>query len=143
MFDHTLLTRGESGQSERKILSDLQLMFMEMKKYGRNTIIQLSQMNRDIEDTARISNPSLHFPMRKDIFGGDSIFQSSDYVIILHRPEILGIKAYGVQAWPVENYVYLHVLKNREGDLKVLQFWNNLKYNSIEDVAPKITTSNK
>lgn len=137
ILDHTLLTRGRSGSSERATLSDLQQMFMEIKKYGMNTIIQISQMNRDIEDKDRIANQTLHFPMRRDIFGGDSIFQASDYLLVLHRPELLGIKVYGPKAWPTENYVYMHFLKNREGDLKILQFWNNLKYNRIEDVSPK------
>ncbi|HSH50591.1 MAG TPA: DnaB-like helicase C-terminal domain-containing protein [Bacteroidales bacterium] len=137
ILDHTLLTKGRIGSSERQTLSELQQMFMEIKKYGRNTIIQISQMNRDIEDNNRISNPSMHFPMRKDIFGGDSIFQTSDYLLVLHRPELLGIRVYGTRAWPVENYVYMHILKNREGGLKILQFWNNLKYNRIEDVPEK------
>lgn len=73
MLDHTLLTRGETGDSERKILSDLQQLFMEIKKVGKTTIIQLSQLNRDIEDESRISKASMHFPMRRDIFGGKLI----------------------------------------------------------------------
>ena len=143
ILDHTLLTRGFMGSSERETLSDLQQMFMEIKKYGRNTVIQISQMNRDIEDKDRIANQTLHFPMRRDIFGGDSVFQASDYLIVLHRPELLGIKVYGPKAWPTENYVYMHFLKNREGDLKVLQFWNNLKYNRIEDVSDEEKKSEK
>jgi replicative DNA helicase len=90
ILDHTLLTKGKAGESERQILTDLQRLFMEIKKYGKTTIIQLSQMNRDIEDKDRITNPSLHFPTRRDIFGSDSLFQTSDYVIVIHRPELLG-----------------------------------------------------
>lgn len=142
LLDHTLLTRGRQGSSERETLSQLQQMFMRVKKFGRNTIIQLSQMNRDIEDKDRIQNQSMHFPMRRDIFGGDSIFQASDYLIVLHRPEILGIKIYGPNAWPTDNRIYMHFLKNREGDLKVLQFWNNLKYNRIEDISPQQENTN-
>ncbi len=133
MLDHTLLTRGQTGDTERKVLSDLQKMFMQQKKIGRTSIIQLSQMNRDIEDNSRIINPALHFPMRKDIFGGDSLFQASDYVIVIHRPEILGIQQYGKRGLPTKNKVYLHFLKNRDGEVKVLQFENNLKYNRIEE----------
>jgi len=133
MLDHTLLTRGKLGDSERKILADLQYMFMRVKKIGRTSIIQLSQMNRDIEGTDRITNPSMHFPMRKDIFGGDSLFQASDYLLVLHRPEMLGITQYGKKGWPTKNKVYLHMLKNRDGEVKVLQFDNNLKYNRIEE----------
>ena len=138
MLDHALLTRGQMGDSERKVLSDLQKMFMQQKKVGITTIIQLSQMNRDIEDNTRITNPALHFPMRKDIFGGDSLFQASDYVIVIHRPEILGIQQhnYGKKGLPTKNKVYLHFLKNRDGEVKVLQFENNLKYNRIEE-APR------
>jgi len=137
ILDHTLLTRGRLGESEREILAKLQYMFMELKKYGRNTIIQLSQLNRDIESVDRIANHSMHYPMRKDLFGGDSIFQASDYVMVLHRPETLGISDYGLRHWPVENIVYLHVLKNREGKLGILSFTNNLKYNKLEETEIK------
>jgi replicative DNA helicase len=106
---------------------------MEMKKYGMTTIIQLSQMNRNIEDKERILNPSLQFPMRSDIMASDTIFQASDYIIVLHRPEILGITAYGPGNWPVKNLVYAHVIKNREGEPKILVFENNLKYNTLDE----------
>jgi replicative DNA helicase len=135
-LDHTLLTKGRSGEKEREILANLQYMFMEIKKFAQNTIIQLSQMNREIESTDRLNNPSMHFPTRRDIFGGESVFQASDYVIVVHRPELLLLKVYGPAAWPVANRVYMHFLKNREGELKVLTFTNDLKYNRIEDYDP-------
>ena len=77
-FDHTLLTKGANGDRERETLMELERLFMEAKKWGRTTIIQLSQMNREIEQSERINNPQLQFPMRKDIFGSDSVFQASD-----------------------------------------------------------------
>lgn len=141
-LDHTLLTRGKNGEAERTILTHLQTMFMRVKKLGRTTIIQLSQMNRDIEEKDRILNHSMHFPMRRDLFGGDSIYQASDYVLVLHRPETLGITAYGLNAWPTTNKVYAHFLKNREGELKILEFENNLKYNRIEEPIKGDPSSN-
>lgn len=143
ILDHVLLTKGRSGNSEREILSDLQYMFIEMKKYGKNTIIQVSQMNRDIESADRITNNYLHFPMRKDIFGSEGMFQASDYVIVLHRPELLGITNYGPNNWPVSNLIYMHLLKNREGDLGTLAFENNLKYNRIDEIDIRKETSKK
>jgi len=138
ILDHALLVKGNSITSEREIISSLQRMFMEQKKYGRTTIIQLSQLNREIEDKDRINNPNLHYPMRRDVFGSDSLFQTSDYVIVLHRPEILGIEDmnYGPKRLPVKNMIYLHILKAREGEPKVLSFINNLKYNRIDEVDP-------
>lgn len=138
MLDHTLLTRGKEGDREREVLSDLQRTWMELKKHDKTTIIQLSQLNRNIESSERINNPSLHFPMRNDLFGSESIYQASDYVLVLHRPEILQIKAYGPQGWPTENLIYMHLLKNREGELKTMSFVNNLKYNRIDEIAPVI-----
>ena len=136
ILDHTLLTKGRNGESEREIISSLQRMFMERKKYGKISIIQLSQLNREIEDKDRVNNPSMHYPMRRDIFGSDSLFQVSDYVIVLHRPEIIGIEEYGPKKLPVKNIIYMHFLKNREGEPKILSFENNLKYNRIDEVDP-------
>lgn len=136
ILDHTLLTKGQSGESEREIISSLQKMFMERKKHGKITIIQLSQLNREIEDKDRINNPTMHYPIRRDIFGSDSLFQTSDYVIVLHRPEILGIENYGPKKLPVKNMIYAHILKNREGEPTNLSFENNLKYNRIDEVDP-------
>jgi len=142
LLDHTLLTKGRQGEKEREILANLQYMFMELKKFDRNTIIQLSQLNRDIESTERLNNPSMHFPTRKDIFGGESVFQASDYVVVLHRPELLLLKTYGPAGWLVADLVYMHFLKNREGDLKVLTFKNNLKWNRIEEYDPSASNMN-
>jgi replicative DNA helicase len=136
ILDHTLLTKGRTGEKERETLYELEKIFMQAKKVGETTIIQLSQMNREIEGNERIVNATMHFPMRRDIFGGDSVFQASDYVIVLHRPEILGISQYGVNKEPVQNMIYMHFLKVREGEPKILKFVNNLKYNSIDEFNP-------
>jgi len=136
ILDHTLLTKGKTGDKEREVLYDLQRTFMATKKIGKTSIIQISQMNREIEGNERILNQYMHFPMRRDIFGGDSVFQASDYVIVIHRPELLGLSSYGPSNLPVENMIYMHFLKVREGEPKILSFINNLKYNSIEEANP-------
>ena len=134
LFDHTLLVRGNQVDAERITIFNLQRVFMELKKYKRNTILQVSQLNREIEQSERINNPALHYPMRKDLFGSDSVFQASDYVIVLHRPEILGMKGdYGPSHLETKDMIYMHFLKVREGEPKILSFTNNLKYNSIEE----------
>jgi replicative DNA helicase len=122
------------GESERATVVSLQKLFMELKKYGKNTIIQVSQMNREIEDKERINNPILHYPVRRDLSASDSMFQASDYVIVLHRPELLNIKAYGRYNKPVKNRIYMHFLKVREGHPKILVFENQLKYNRIIEI---------
>jgi len=135
-FDHTLLIKNTMGIIEREVLFNLQRVFMELKKHDKCTIIQLTQMNREIESSERINNPSLHFPMRKDIYGSDSIFQASDVLIVLHRPEILGIEHYSLNKFETKDMIFAHFLKIREGEPKIISFKNNLKYNTIEEYNP-------
>ena len=121
ILDHALLVEGES---ERGTIVD----------------IQISQMNRNIEQPDRINNPSMHYPMRSDLAASDAIFQASDYVIALSRPELLNIFSYGVNRLPVKDKVYLHFLKVRDaGEPCILEFNNELKYGNLIEASPSTT----
>jgi replicative DNA helicase len=139
-LDHTLLVSEKQNEAERIVISDLQKMFIRLKKNRsfKKTIIQLSQINRDIESAERKNNPAMQFPQRSDIFGAEAIYQSSDYVWFIHSPQRLGLVTYGPRNWPVEGYIYLHILKNRDGESKVIVFNDELKYNKL--VETSITT---
>ncbi len=130
MYDHTLLTKRIGSTIET--LSALQEVFIRTKKLPLTSIIQLSQMNRRIEEPERINNPASHYPMRSDLSSSDSIFQASDYVLVIHRPEILGITEYGPNRLPTYNKVYIHILKNRDaGKPCILEFENDLAFNNL------------
>ena len=60
ILDHTLLVTG-NGKDERSTIIDLQKLFMQVKKRPNISIIQISQMNRNIENPERITNPSSHY----------------------------------------------------------------------------------
>ena len=93
-------------------------------------------MNRNIESSERINNPLSHYPMRSDISSSDAIFQASDYVLVMHRPEILNIQEYGPNHLPTQNKIYMHMLKNRDaGKPCILEFENDLMYNNIKEAA--------
>lgn len=149
ILDHTLLVEGQNRESALQVISDLQKLFIRVKKFPDTTIIQLSQMNRNIENPERINNPSLHYPMRSDISSADTIFHASDYVICIHRPELLNIQSYGPNRLSVRDKVYLHILKNRDaGECSILEFDNDLKYNNLietireDEPVRKISFSN-
>ena len=149
ILDHTLIVEGQNRESTLQVISELQKLFIKVKKLPNTTIIQLSQMNRNIENPERINNPSMHYPMRSDISSADTIFHASDYVICIHRPELLNIQQYGPNRLLVKNKVYLHILKNRDaGECTILEFDNDLKYNNLietireEEPARKISFSN-
>lgn len=133
IYDHALLTTKVGSILDT--VSDLQSVFITVKKLPLTSVIELSQMNRNIEAPERIMNPGSHFPIRSDISSSDSIFQASDYVLVVHRPELLGILSYGPHHWPVENKIYMHILKNRDaGKPTILQFENELMYNNLIEV---------
>jgi replicative DNA helicase len=130
IYDHTLLTKRVGTTIET--MSELQEVFIQIKKLPLTSIIQLSQMNRNIESPERINNSLAHYPMRSDLSSSDSIFQASDYVLVIHRPEILNIHEYGPDHLPTKNKVYIHILKNRDaGRPCILEFENELMYNNL------------
>ena len=133
IYDHALLTKQVGTTLET--IAELERVFIQTKKLPMTSVIQIAQMNRNIESSERINNPSSHYPMRSDLSSSDSIFQASDYVIVLHRPEILGIQEYGPLHLPTANKVYLHILKNRDaGKPCILEFENDLAYNNLIEV---------
>ena len=130
IYDHALLTKQVGSVIET--ISELERIFIQVKKYPRTSVIQIAQMNRNIEASERINNPLSHYPMRSDISSSDAIFQASDYVLVIHRPEILNILEYGPNHLPTSNKIYMHILKNRDaGKPCILEFENALMYNDI------------
>lgn len=130
IYDHALLTKQVGSVIET--ISELERVFIQVKKLPLTSVLQIAQMNRNIEQPERINNPASHYPMRSDISSSDAIFQGSDYVLVIHRPEILGIQEYGPNRLPTNNKVYIHILKNRDaGKPCILEFENDLKYNNL------------
>ena len=112
--------------------AELERVFIQAKKLPMTSVIQIAQMNRNIESSERINNPSSHYPMRSDLSSSDAMFQASDYVLVMHRPEILNIQEYGPNRLPTQNKVYMHMLKNRDaGKPCILEFENDLMYNNL------------
>lgn len=134
IYDHTLLTKRVGSTLDT--LSELQEVFIQVKKLPLTSVIQLSQMNRNIESPERINNSLAHYPMRSDLSSSDSIFQASDYVLVIHRPETLNIQEYGPNHLPTRNKVYMHLLKNRDaGKPCILEFENDLAYNNLVETT--------
>ena len=125
-LDHTLLV---DGFDERKTLVELEKMLIRIKKYPMTSIIQIAQLNRNIEQPERINNPTAHYPMRSDLSASDAMYQASDYIAVIMRPELNNIQSYVPQHLPVRDKIYMHVIKNRDGGtVGILEFNNGLAY---------------
>lgn len=129
-YDHSLLTKRIGSVLET--IQELENVFISVKKLPNTSIVQLSQMNREIEKPERINNVMSHYPMRSDLSSSDAMFQASDYVFVIHRPELLQIEEYGPMHLPTHNKIYLHLLKNRDaGKPCILEFENDLAHNNF------------
>ena len=130
VYDHTLLTKQVGSVIETT--AELERVFIQAKKFPLTSVVQIAQMNRNIEASERINNPLSHYPMRSDLSSSDAMFQASDYVLVMHRPEILNIQEYGPNHLPTQNKVYMHMLKNRDaGKPCILEFENDLMFNNL------------
>lgn len=123
IIDHVLLLKG---QDERKSIGELQKVLIALRKLKNVSIIQVAQMNRNIETLERIKTPQFHYPQRSDIAAADTIFHASDIIIVVHRPETLGIISYGLSSLDTKDVIFLHVLKDREGKQVILKVENRL-----------------
>lgn len=149
--DHVLLTTGKQGEEERKIIAQLYRAAVNLKKLcikrGFDILfLFLSQLNRAIETPERVLNADLHYPTRSDLFGSSDIFMCSDYVLVIHKPAILGLDHYGKsnktfkKGLPIQNpkdpaqaMIYFHLLKQRTGTPKVLMMVDKFQFSKIEE----------
>jgi replicative DNA helicase len=150
-LDHTLLTKGKTGDNEKTKVDELMHSLVALKKYLASegikvVFIVLAQLNRDIESTERIINRNLHYPTKNDIFAASSVYYSSDYVLITHKPaDISGIgEFYGPPQEgfpkglplkspknPERDMIYWHLIKERFGVRKVILMEEDFKNSRI------------
>ncbi len=96
---------------------------LSIKKKYKDLILVLGQLNDNIETEGRINNPSQHYPKKSDIFSSRQVYQMADNVIVVHRPERLGIQSYGPNNFPTKDLLALHVLKSRfQGNEGLIRF---------------------
>jgi hypothetical protein len=158
-IDHILLTKGKLGVAEKEIVDQLTHRVVSLRKRldaaGMKVIfILLSQLNRGIESSERVTNHNLHYPTKNDIFAASSVFYCSDYVLISHKPAIVeGLgKFYGPprpsegfpEGLPVFNpdrpdqpMIYWHLIKERFGQPKIMLMCDDFAKSSVSEWFPK------
>lgn len=112
-FDHSLLAEYLDEQNEVDLINRISRLSLFFKKQYGAMVLILGQLNTEIEKSERIQNADLHYPKKLDIHGGKSIYMASDTVIVIHRPEKLGINIYGPERFPAKDLVAWHFLKGR------------------------------
>jgi len=132
-LDHTLLPNYYNEKTEIELVANFAKVAIKLRKDFNAMIILINQLNSDIEDRERIVNPTLHYPIKRDLFSSKQVYQASDYVIVLHAPEQLGIASYGPKGYPTEGLIAWHLIKARKGVPGLIRLKNKLSEGNITE----------
>lgn len=151
-IDNASLVMGDDT-GEKETIDRLMHTLVLIKKYvssigGKIIFILISQLNRQLESSERVLNPQLHYPNKSDLFGASSVYNSSDYVIIIHRPCLIeglgnwygparknwekGLPVFNPRN-PSQPMTYLHVIKERFGSNTIIPMLDDLGNSRIVD----------
>jgi replicative DNA helicase len=109
-IDHILLSSNEEGD-DNKLMADTAKMAIKINKMGVMVNL-IAQLNTNIEDPAR-RNKKLHYPLKSDIHGSKQLYWACDDIVIIHRPEMLGISLYGPHNILANKLVHMLWIKTR------------------------------
>jgi replicative DNA helicase len=150
IVDHTRLVKNEFNEREADLLTNLMKASVDSKKKNNHINIFLSQLNRNIETNANSrSDIGNTLPTASDLFGSDSVFQCSEFVIVLHRPGYYGLTEFKLTKSQVYNTGLTNpglgdddlllecILKNRNGSTGLLMLKHDIKTNNFYNKPPE------
>lgn len=135
-LDHSVLIKKAANQSTLDMLNMLGEVCTELKKMYPILFIILSQLNRDITTPARCENGKYgNYPNDQDIFGSDALLQHADMVMIMDRPALRHITAYGPERFIIDDdsVIAIHIVKTRTGDTRMSFFKAAFHNMSLEE----------
>lgn len=144
-LDHTLLTDYLNEKNEVELVTNLSKMLVRVRKKIDCMGLEICQLNADIENDERITNPVHHYPKKRDIHGAKAVYRDADYVIVLHSPASLGIERYGLikydqptfsdgdgkMGYPTQDLIMWHLLKARKGVPGIIRLKSKLNEGNI------------
>jgi replicative DNA helicase len=113
-IDHSLLVEKYDEDNDNGVIAKLAAAAISIKKQYGAAVILLSQLRSSLQTPER-RDPQFHYPVTDDIFGSKTLPQAADVVIMLNRPELIGITEYGPNKYSTKNLIALHITKNRDG----------------------------
>lgn len=129
-LDHTRLVTG--GDDERKRIELLLEIAHKLKTVYGIIVIFLSQMNRDIEKERNRKEMGTSLPVMADLFAASAIEQYATTILMLHRPEVYGVKG-EFKGMDVKNTLYVNITKQRDGKIGVIGLKTEFQHYDIHD----------
>ncbi len=136
--DHSLLfIKAPYEGNEHEMLANLGKALTMLKRKYPVIFIILSQLNRNIEQTARSENGKHgNYIVASDIYGSDSLLIHADIVVASNRPYLMQIQWFGPSRYIIsgEDVVVLHFLKCRNGENRMSFFRANFNKMELEEM---------
>lgn len=129
-LDHTLLVQKYDEPDENRVMAELAGAAIRVKKEFGAAVILLSQLKTTLQTFDR-KKPENQYPIADDIFGSKTIPQAADFIIILHRPELLNLTEYGPEKYPTDGLLAFHITKNRDGYPGLIRMKHDLAHGVI------------
>jgi len=138
IVDHSRLVTG--NEQERLRIEELVTYCHTLKnKYGVISIL-LSQMNRDIEKERDRTKMGNSLPVMADLFAASAMEQYATTILLLHRPEMYGLKMFMGQ--DAKNLLAINVAKQRAGWTGAILMRSNFPYYDVHDGNTVLMTEN-
>lgn len=126
-LDHSLLSQKLSEKDDLELTAHTAHTAIRLRKNFGALVIFLAQLNGEIEKPIRREKEDLHFPVKTDIHCGNQLYWACDNVIVVHRPELLGITKYGrlqgdgqsysINSKKVIHWAWIKSRKNKTGHI--------------------------
>lgn len=130
-IDHTLLIETGMAKDAVDLMSKVAKLAIFIRKTTGAMVNLIGQLNNNIENPIRLTNPALQYPQKSDIYAQGQLYNACDSVFTWHRPELLKLSKYGRKELPTKNLFHLLALKARHGNVGSIWFEDNLKKGRI------------
>jgi len=137
-IDHTLLIDTLDEKSALELMANVGKVSIRIRKEFSAMVNLLGQLNNNIEDVKRITNKSLHYPIKSDIYAQGQLYNACDSVFVIHQPQLLKITEYGTPKRPTANLIHLIKLKARHGIVGSIWLQNALGIGKIIEISKEI-----
>lgn len=124
--DYLQLIQGPKTETREQEISAISAALKRLTKESSLSVVALCQLNRRCEERGDKK------PLLADLRESGAIEQDADGVILLHRPELYGIKQFKDEE-PTSGIVEATVAKNRNGETGVLRLTFRKKFTRFEN----------
>lgn len=139
-IDHSLLIDTLDEKSTLELMANVGKYAILIRKDFSSMVNLLGQLNNNIEDVRRLTNPALQYPQKSDIYAQSQLYNACDSVFVIHQPQLLKITQYGTLKLSTKGLMHFIKLKSRHGNVGSIWFKNDLSKGRIIDL-PKNTTT--